>query len=422
MKANEELTGDEIEQAAIGSMLQHGKADEARANYQLMPEMFGYPAHRTIVKCIYEYSDQKGGYVDSVLIAGRLRDQGVLDDVGGIVYLTVCMDRCPLDMYSNHYFQRVRDMYLKRKVIDTAEQVIADAQKSSEGEDFLMSVPQRFYDLIQVKKDEKSVEDYQLEAIETFQKLHDGEIDTMGLSTGIPDLDKITGGLEGGNYYVIAARPSAGKTTLAGQIDQHLLLEGHHTAWVNMDMPRRNLYTRNMCRLAGVSLQKMRAGHMQHKDREKLLQAVKMGKGFNSHFLNAQNDVGKICAWVRLMKMKYDIPVLTVDFVSKCKAEAVNSHEARRIIAYASATLKELCQQLDIALLMLAQLRRADKRDRRPPTMDELKECGNLEEDAQAALLLYREEKTTEWRYRPTRILATCSVFLHGACRKVLGI
>jgi replicative DNA helicase len=331
--------------------------------------------------------------VDGTLVAGRLKTAEALEECGGILYLTECMDKTPIPGNEGHYFQKVRELYLKRRVVETADQIIVDTQKTQEGEDFVLGVPQRFYDLIPSRPDEESMTDVHGDLIETFQKLHDGELDTMGLSTGIPHLDEITGGLEPGNYYVIAARPSAGKTTLAGIIDEHLLLQGHHTAWVNMDMPKKNLYARNLCRLAGVSFAKMRAGHMTQRDCSKLNDAKEMWSRLNCHYLHAQTDVGKICAWVRLMKMKHDIKLLTIDFVSKCTAPQVNSHEARRVIAYASATLKELCQQLEIPMLMLAQLRRADKRDRRPPTMDELKECGNLEEDAQTALLLYKEEK-----------------------------
>ncbi|GEM_PF-2267937 len=401
-KMNEEnnpLIDDRIEKATLGLLLANSEMSTgAVVDFGLAPEWFYYPIHQSICRQILEYAAENKGIVDGLLLNNRLRQLGIDKDLPSPMYLMDMAESAPFHLQAPSYFEKLRAMYNRRLVIKTAEMVIKDAEESTDN-DFLMTVPQKFHNLIPRAKEEHDMGAVMRESIKKFRDIQSGERKMKGLSTGIADLDKKIGGIRPGSFYVIAARPSAGKTTLAGQIAQHFLDEERPVGWVNMDMPYEDLYERNMSRFAEVSLAKLSAPenygvkYSGEKDFNKLEEAVDEMEKQPIHWLHGEFNVDKICSWARIQKQRHGIQLLVVDFIQKCKAPATNSSEAVRVIGYASAAIKEMCQQEGLAVLVLAQLSRGNVKDKRAPTLADIKACGNLEEDAQCVILLYKEER-----------------------------
>lgn len=384
----------EMEQAALGGMIMHTYLiGEAVADVGLRPEMFHHPAHRSICTEILALNEERNGLVDPMMVANRLKNRGIYDDIGGMDTLMAMTDLAPVAGSVRPYFNEIRNLHLRRQVIQASRELITDAYDADSGSDVVMGAPQRFYDLIpKATEDQKTVEECLRESVQVWRDIENGKRQLPGLSTGIEYIDRVMGGLKPG-YHIIAARPSAGKTSLAGQIAEHFSREGRPSAWVNMDMPRGDLYERNVARASGVSLPKLSSGHAGEKNFAQVESAIEEMRDWPQHFLHAEFDVAKICSWVRLMKMRHDIQLLVIDYIQKCRAPHINSYDPVRVISYSSAAIKELCQQIDIPVLVLAQLNRGNIRDNRPPTLADLKGCGDLEQDAQSCVMLYKEEK-----------------------------
>jgi replicative DNA helicase len=384
-----------IEQAALGAMIGNDAgAMLARAEHGLSPEMFFVPAHQLIVRTLYQLADEPKwkGFIDPLILSNRLREAGVLEEVGGFEYLVRCSELSPVTELARNYFDQVRVYHERRRVIQVCREVVDQAYGDAQ-DGFVQGVPQRFYDILPQRTSRLTLAESLQEIRQEWRELQEGKKEMSGLPTGNAKIDGMLAGFQPGSYNIIAARPSAGKTTLAGDIVNFHCKRGTPVAWVNMDMPRRDLEKRILCREAGVSLPKLNAGHAGEKNFAQVERAIVEIGQWPLHMLHAVRDVSKICSWIRLMVMRHGVKLLVLDYVQKLTADHINSHDPVRLISYGSAAIKELCQELDLPVLVLAQLGRSDPKDRRPPTLESLKGCGDLEQDAQTAMLLYKYEK-----------------------------
>jgi len=389
------LFDDAIEQAAIGVMVMNCESPSvAQADFDLQPKMFYRPAHHLLVQELYDLHTERHGYVDPVMLQQRLRAKGLLGELPDEQYLMKCSELAPIHFNQHHYFKTVVDLYMKRQVIKVADEVAGDAKGTLNAQEFLMEVPQRFFDLIPVKTNEMPFEESLKKIRDQWADIRDGKVGMPGLMTGIKDLDESLTGLKPGSYTCIAARPGSGKTSLAGDIVDFQCEQGVPVGWLNMDMPRNELEARWLCRRGKVSMPKLNSGNAFGKNFADIDKAVESVSKWPLHTLHANRDILKACSWVRLKAKREGIKMLVADYAQKFTADHIRSHDPVRVISYCSAVMKELCQELEIPLLMLCQLGREDKRaPMKAPTMDDIKGCGDIEQDAQNILLLHKYPK-----------------------------
>lgn len=385
-----------MEQALIGCLVNDAEAPGvAQANFDLMPEMLSEPIHQTLVREIYDLSAARHAYVDAIMVQNQLRKKGLLEELPNPMYLMQCMELAPVSMKLGVYCEQLKDLYMKRQVIRIADEVAADARQTMNGQEFLMGVPQRFFDLIPKGGSEISLKESLEKSVQEWRDIRDGKKPMPGLSTGIPALDKVLTGLKPGSYNVIGGRPGAGKTSLAGNMMDYHCQEGTPVGWINMDMPRASLEQRWLSHRSGVSLPKLYTGNCYGKDFAKVEKGLEDIVKWPLHASHAVRDVSKLCAWIRLKVKNEGVKLVVLDYIQKCTADHIRSHDPVRVISYASSAIKETLQELNVAGLILAQLGRPDPRAGKyaVPTMDNLKGCGDLEQDAQTAMLLYKDPR-----------------------------
>jgi replicative DNA helicase len=385
----------EVEKAALGAMIANDKgAMIARADYRLTEDMFHLPEHQTLCRLVFELADTPKwkGYVDPMILAQRLEQDGILHAFeGGRMYLLRCTELAPLPDFAGQYFAQVKDFWEKRRVIQVSQEVIQEARGHTE-EGFLQTVPQRFYDIMPAVQERQSIRESLTASLEKWQGIEDGNMEMPGISTGFAEIDECLGGLQTG-FHVLGARPSAGKTSLEGHIMTNIAQRGVPVARVCMDMTQGMLLERDACRLAGVSLPKLNKHYAGARNVQQVRDAAETICGWPMHVLGAEYDVSRISSWIRLMKMRHDIQICSVDYIQLCRAETIRSYDPVRVIGYTSAVLKELGQELGIPILVLAQLNRDSSRDKRRPTLADLKGCGDLEQHATTCTLLSKEER-----------------------------
>jgi replicative DNA helicase len=215
-----------------------------------------------------------------------------------------------------------------------------------------------------------------------------------GLATGYADLDRMTDGLHGSEMIVIAARPSMGKTSLAMNIAEHVVLEQKLPVGVfSLEMSAEALVLRMMCSLARVNLRSIREGFMSESDFPKLTSAA--GRLANAPLFiddSAGLSILQLRARARRLAQQHGIKLFVIDYLQLLHSTARRAQENRQQeISDISSGLKALAKELKVPVLVLSQLNRELERDKsRKPRLSDLRESGAIEQDADVVGLLYK--------------------------------
>jgi replicative DNA helicase len=226
-----------------------------------------------------------------------------------------------------------------------------------------------------------------------IERLRTGEITTVGLSTGILDLDTKTTGLRKGELWVIGGRPSHGKTELALNIISHNAFRKSSTcAMFSLEMPAEQLQLRMMSEISGIPLWKFRTGNLTDKDVTeftKIKDKIKETKLLL--FKEPHVKPSELFAKTKQAKLLYpDLSLIVVDYLQLMTPEG-GENSRNDEVGKMSRTLKILAMDLDIPIIAISQLSRAcDSRRNKRPMLSDLRESGSIEQDADVVLFCYR--------------------------------
>lgn len=212
----------------------------------------------------------------------------------------------------------------------------------------------------------------------------------VGAPSGLPTLDKRMGGLHGPRLIIPAARPGTGKTALMYQWAQHAAARGFRVGIVSLEMSESESGLRALAVNCGLNSAALARGASDEYDRLQQLvsenrltpiRALPIIWDFSSFTLNAV--IARITSWRRMERIDFAI----VDHVGLIEAEGYTSRVEQ--LGAISRTLKKLAKRLDIPIVAVSQLSRANERDKRPPQLSDLRDSGNLEQDADVVLMLH---------------------------------
>jgi replicative DNA helicase len=215
-----------------------------------------------------------------------------------------------------------------------------------------------------------------------------------GIGTGFPDLDRVTDGLHGGEMVVIAARPSMGKTSLAMNIVEHVVLQQKLPVGVfSLEMTAEALVLRVLCSHAKVNLRNIREGFMSEHDFPKLTGAA--GKLSNAPLFIDDTpglSILQLRAKARRLWQQHGVKLFVIDYIQLLHSTARRSQENRQQeIADISSGIKALAKELNVPVIVLSQLNRELEKDKsRKPRLSDLRESGAIEQDADLVGLLYK--------------------------------
>jgi replicative DNA helicase len=239
-----------------------------------------------------------------------------------------------------------------------------------------------------------------MQAIECIEQLYERRGSISGLSTGYSELDKMTDGMHGAEMFVIAARPSMGKTALAMNIAEHVAIDGQKpVAIFSLEMSSQQLVQRMLCSRARVSLQKVKEGFLRDRDFPCLTAAAsKLAEA--RLFIDDTSAISilELRAKARRLKTQHDIQLIVIDYLQLLRSTSRRAQDNRQIeISEISAGIKALAKELGIPIIVLAQLNRnPEKRGGGKPLLSDLRESGSIEQDADVVALLIRDEYYAE--------------------------
>jgi replicative DNA helicase len=354
--------------------------------------------HKTIYELLARmFNASPREAIDIITVQQRLKDRQLLDQVGGIAYLSQLQDAVPSAANLSYYLDIVREKRLLRKMIQTCTDVVGRVYEYEGEVDALLDEVER--DVLRISESRVqggalTTKDLVGKAIGTIENFFNRKGTLTGLATGFTDLDRITDGLHNSEMIVVAARPSMGKTSLAMNIAEHVALEGKlPVAVFSLEMSAEALVLRMMCSLARVNLRSIREGFMSESDFPKLSNAA--GRLANAPLFiddTAALSILQLRARARRLHQQHGIKLFVIDYLQLLHSTARRAQENRQQeISDISSGLKALAKELKVPVLVLSQLNRELERDKsRKPRLSDLRESGAIEQDADLVGLLYK--------------------------------
>ncbi|HEY4416993.1 MAG TPA: replicative DNA helicase [Verrucomicrobiae bacterium] len=373
---------------SLGECVEKLKDDGKEAFYDLR--------HQTIYETLSTMFNERQP-IDLITLQQNLKDRQLLDQIGGISYLSQIQDAVPSAANLSYYLEVVKEKFLLRRMIQTCTGVVGRIYDYEGEVDQLLDEVEKEVLRVnesRVQTNVQGVKDLVTHAIGQIEHFFNRKGELSGLSTGFTDLDKMTDGFHGGEMIVIAARPSMGKTSFSMNIAEHIAVElGLPVGVFSLEMSAESLVLRMMCSLARVNLRNIRDGFMSEADFPKLHTAAgRLSRAKLFIDATAGLSILQLRARARRMAQQHGIKLFVIDYLQLLNSTAKRSQENRQQeIADISSGIKALAKELNVPVIVLAQLNRELEKDKsRKPRLSDLRESGSIEQDADLVGLLYK--------------------------------
>ena len=385
----------EAEQSVLGSILLDKEA-MISVSETLVPEDFYKEAHKVIYESMLKlYNSQSE--IDLITLTDELRDQGYLDDIGGIAYITSLSTVVPTTSNIKYYVNIVKEKSISRQLISAANDIInLGYDGSAKVEYVLENAEKKIFDISQ----ERATNDFQpinqviSEALSMLEKLYEEKNDVTGLTTGFRDLNKKINGLQRSDLLLIAARPAMGKTAFALNLVQNAALKGDASvAVLSLEMSKEQLVQRMIASQSTVELKKIKTGTLADNDWPRITDGMAILSGAKIHIDDTPGiKISELRSKCRKLKIEKGLDLVLIDYLQLMEGEGQNESRQQEI-AKISRSLKILAKELDCPVVALSQLSRApEQRADHRPMLSDLRESGSIEQDADIVMFLYRDE------------------------------
>lgn len=364
----------------------------------LTPESFYLPGHAIVFEQILAIFNSNRP-VDIVDLTQHLLDRGLLDRVGGPSALTDIYSYNPSTHSFSQHADRILEKFMLRKVIQTCSDATCRAYESpDEPWDTLDGVESQIMAIrSQIEREGPKTKTQAINnVVENLKAQMEGRKDELGLTTGFEELDRKTGGLKDSELFVLAARPSMGKSALMMNIAEHMSVESEVPGLVfSLEMSQEQLYARTIYSRAKwnpkslLKPTKVELDRITRATREILNAPIEIDD-------TPSLSIGEIRARARRAKKKRGIRYVAIDYAQLAKSKSKQAEFSReREVSEISAGCKAMGKELGIPVILLAQLNRdSEKRtgaSKGIPRMSDLRESGSIEQDADYVALLHRE-------------------------------
>ena len=386
---------DEAEQAVIGSMMTDKDA-VISAIEVLKPEDFYREDNKTIYNAIMNLY-AKAEPIDIITLKDELTSLGKLEPVGGLEYLATLPDKVPTTANVEKYIKIVEEKSILRSLIKTANELIEIGYDQNEEVEILMdNAEKKIFDLMQRKsqKGYSSIRDILVDSFTELEQLYNQKQHITGVASGFIDLDNKTAGFHNSDLVLIAARPAMGKTAFALNIATYAAVSANTPVVVfSLEMSKEQCANRILCSQAMVDSEKVAKGDVSDEDWSKL--AIASGELSESAGIfiddSAGINIAEIRAKCRKLKLEKNIGLVVIDYLQLIQGSG-NTKSREQEIAEISRSLKILAKEINVPVLALSQLSRApEARPDHRPMLQDLRESGSIEQDADIVMFLYRD-------------------------------
>ena len=389
----------EAEQAVIGSMLTDQDAVSS-AIETLKPEDFYREDNKIIYEAILNIYN-RAEPIDIITLKAELSSMNKLEAVGGLEYIAVLPDKVPTTANVDRYIKIVEEKAMLRNLIKTANEILNMGYEPTEEAERVMDLAEKkIFDVMQ-KKSQKGytpIKDVLVESFAKLEELYNQKQHVTGVPTGFIDLDRMTAGLHGSEFILIAARPAMGKSAFALNIGAYAATRANiPVAIFSLEMAKDQVANRILCSEALVDSNAVRTGELTDEDLSKL--AETSGELSQAQIFiddTAGISVMEIRAKCRKLKLEKNIGLVIIDYLQLVQGSGKTSSREQEI-AEISRSLKILAKEIEVPVIALSQLSRAvEARPDHRPMLSDLRESGSIEQDADIVMFLYRDDYYNE--------------------------
>lgn len=394
----------EAETSVLGAiLLAPVTLDSVQIDVRLRPADFYLPKHQLIFEAMLGLKDKAEPQpVDAVTVCEELARHGKLEEAGGEPYVHSLPNMVPVAANAPHYARIVKERAQLRRLLDRLREATEKVYTyPGPTRELLDQTESAIYEVAhdQTQSELLRLEDILHDEVNKLEALSKGGIEFTGTPSGYRDLDVITGGFQPGNLIILAGRPAMGKSAFALNIAENASLgagmEGRGSvpvALFSLEMSQVEIVHRLLASQAKISGDALRKGHVKSDWRRVLQAAEKLSKA--PLWIDDSSDLGvnELRAKVRRLHARENLGLVIVDYLQLMRAEDPSDNRVQQIGAI-SRGLKLLARELDIPVIALSQLSRKleDRTDKRPMLSD-LRESGNLEQDSDVVMFVYRDE------------------------------
>ncbi len=409
----------EAEQAVLGAMLIDARCIPDVIE-KLKPDDFYLKQNRDIYATILTMFANSQS-IDPVTVLDHMRQDGVYDENTSRGYIMQLMEVTPTSANVMEYVEIVLDKSLLRRVAQTAGDITAAVTEGSNtGKNVLELAEQRIYSIRQGRDTQglTHISQAVLDVFDRLAELSDQGSEIPGLSTGLPDLDKTISGLNKSDLILLAARPGMGKTSMALNI---LLKAGKHSGktavFFSLEMSREQLAMRLLSNEAFVDNKKLVMGNLNDDDWVKIADASEVLN--MSNILIDDNPSLSVADMNAKCRRVENLGLVVIDYLQLMTSAGGKNNYAsesrQQVVSDISRSLKIMAKDLNVPVLCLSQLSRANEsRQDKRPMLSDLRESGAIEQDADIVMFLYREDYYKETEENHNRAECIVAKNRHG--------
>ena len=387
----------EAERSVLGSVMLDANA-VILAMEVLSADDFYAPAHREIFQAA-DALNKAHRPIDLVTLTDELYRRGTMEGIGGIGYLAELSRYVPSTANVATYIRIVEEKSTLRRLIKAGGIITSDSYEDARPvPEILDRAEKQIYDISMKRSGDNTLVHIHPLIIHSMARIEQqynnkGAID--GVPSGYPELDMLTTGFHGGEYILVGARPSMGKTAFMLNIAQYAAIRHKKTvAYFSLEMPREQLSNRLLCSEAMVDLQAVRQGNLADDDWDKLARA--MGPLSQSPIYiddTSSVTIPEIRSRCRRMQIERGLDMVMIDYLQLMNSDNSKSSNRQGEISEISRQLKILSQELKVPIIVGSQLSRAlEGRPNHRPILSDLRDSGAIEQDADVVMFLYRDE------------------------------
>lgn len=398
----------DAEVGVLGSIIIDPEALDKVASF-LRPEDFYRDDHRIIYEGLLQLASEEGVPADFITLCDELERIGKLEDVGGASYITSLINGVPTSGNVEYYGHIVERTAILRRLIAVAGKIAAIAYECAEAdvsgalsqsEKLIFELSQRY---LLGSRSDVSMEELMTLYMTILEDRYNNRGRIVGIDTGYPDLNRLLGGFQRSDLIILAARPSMGKTALALNFAGNAARRKRKVGFFSLEMSKEQLAQRFLATASKVEQQRLRTGWIEDSDWEPLVEAsdrlAELGIWIDD---TPGISLMQMRSLARQWVLERGVELIIVDYLQLMTLGDSGKYESKyenrvQEVGAISRGLKMLARELKIPVIALSQLSRAvESRQVKTPQMSDLRESGNLEQDADVIMFIYREEVYNE--------------------------
>lgn len=395
----------ELEESVLGALMIEKEAFGLVADL-LRPESFYSDKHRYIFEAIRALSNQDNP-VDVLSVAQQLKSMGLLEDAGGVVYLSDLTRRVASAAHLRYHAQIVAQKATARDLIAVACQIEEKGyDETQDVEELIQEAEGKIFEISQ-RAQKREVTDINPVIAEAFARMrtasqNDGNI--SGIPSGFKELDKITSGWQKSDLVIIAARPAMGKTAFVLSMAKNIAVDFKiPVAIFSLEMSNVQLVNRLIMNVCEIEGNKIRNGRLSTTEWKQLDEKIKLLHNAPIYVDDTPGlSITELRSKARKLVQDKDkkVQLIIIDYLQLMNANGFNFGSREQEVSIISRNLKGLAKELDIPIIALSQLSRAvEKRDSsnstvdgKKPLLSDLRESGAIEQDADMVCFIHRPE------------------------------